>query len=181
MLFGCSSTQEEGLRQASEAPSALAARLPAEAAGFARGEAALPDPEATSVEVAYATRGRHAAGATVLLARRPGAEPPPPDLALQDLVQDALRPQPHRQARERGARFPVPAAGTTRLRLVCTETEGVYGRERVEGLLCAGTLGSTGVQLRLTMPRRNPAAADARGFAATVAATLAATPASATR
>jgi hypothetical protein len=44
----------------------------------------------------------------------------------------------------------------------------------VEGLVCAGTLPASQVLLRVSMPQRDPPAADARGFAAAIAAALAA-------
>lgn len=110
-----------------------------------------------------------------MLSRRagePGAEGQEAERALDVLLREAVETrQPHRRAQARGPRFAL-AEGGGPLRLRCTETEGTYGRERVEGLLCAGSLGETLVRLRLTMPQRSPPAADARGFAAAIAAAL---------
>lgn len=151
-------------------PIALAARLPLEAAGFQRGTT-LPLGDRTGREVAYATQGRTAAGATVEVFRPDGqAVPEGADTAVataafEQLIGDALQQQPPRQVRER-RRFRLPAEGSPLLR--CAETEGRYGREQVEGLLCAGAAGGSVLRLRVAMPQRNPPAGDATAFAAAI-------------
>ncbi|MFC7477842.1 hypothetical protein ACFQS7_26065 [Dankookia sp. GCM10030260] len=156
-------------------PADLAARLPASAAGFQRG-ATLPLPQREQGrEVAYATRGRVAAGAILELYRLaegpvpPGAASPAAAMALAGLLDEALRAPGHRQQRE-VARLTLPLA--TEPRLACAETSGLYGRERVEGLLCAGGVGGGLLRLRVTMPQREPAPADPRAFATAILAAL---------
>ncbi|MDB5371857.1 MAG: hypothetical protein JWP04_499 [Belnapia sp.] len=153
-------------------PAALAARLPVEAAGFQRGATATVAEEGR--ETAYRTLGRIAAGATVELLRPAGAaipagiESPAVAEAFAHFIQDATRPMPQRQLRDE-ARF-VLGQGAAALR--CAATAGTYGREAVEGLLCVGGLGGGLLRLRVTMPRRDPAPADARAFAGAVLAAL---------
>jgi hypothetical protein len=150
---------------------ALTGRLPAEVAGFQRGATTgLPQGE-DGQETGYRTLGRTAAGASVELYRLPGpgvAEGPEGaavEAAFAALVQDATRPMPQRRLQDEG-RFTLDAG------LRCTATEGVYGREQVQGLLCAGGIGGGILRLRVTMPQREPALADARAFAGGVLAAL---------
>jgi hypothetical protein len=156
-------------------PVDLSARLPETAAGFQRG-ATLPLPQRLEGrEVAYATRGRIAAGAILELYRvpegpvPPGAASPAVAAALSDLLDEALHAPGHRQQRET-ARLTLPTAADAGL--ACAETSGVYGRERVQGLLCAGGIGGGLLRLRVTMPQRDPAPADPRAFASAILAAL---------
>lgn len=156
-------------------PVVLAARLPEEAAGFRRG-AILPLPQRLEGrEVAYASRGRIAAGAILELYRLPegpvppGAAGPAVQAALAELLEEALRAPGHRKQRET-ARLTLPEAADAGL--ACIETTGVYGRERVQGLLCAGGIGGGLLRLRVTMPQREPAPADPRAFATAILAAL---------
>ena len=157
------------------APSDLAARLPGEAAGFQRGATTpLPRGEAGR-EIGYRTPGLVAAGATVELYRLPGVTLPEgvgsPDAqsAFDALVQEALRPVPPRRMRE-GGRFTLPAGEQPLLR--CAETTGSYGRERVQGLVCAGGVGGGLLRLRVAMPQQEAPPADARAFATAILAAL---------
>ena len=177
-LAACAAPEPEAARQVAVrnlAPTELAARLPTDAAGFQRGQALPLARGEAGREVAYATRGRIAAGATVELYRPEGGPVPEgPDSpaaaeAFEQLLRDALRPQPHRRLRE-SARLVLPAAGPPALR--CAETEGSYGRERVQGLLCAGGIGGGLLRLRVTMPARHAPAADPRAFATAIVAAL---------
>lgn len=150
----------------------LAARLPAEAAGFRRGATTdLTQGGEVGRETAYRTMGRTAAGATVQLVRLSGgpvpegAEGPAVDAAFEALLQEATRPLPQRRL-QHDARFTLGSG------LRCAETHGVYGRERVQGLLCAGGLGGGVLRLRVTMPQHDPAPADARAFAGSILAAL---------
>lgn len=164
-----------GAPQAPVPPADLAARLPEDAAGFRRGTV-LPLPQRLEGrEVAYATRGRLAAGALVELYRLPdgpvppGAGSPAAAAALAELAEEVQRGPGHRQQRET-ARFVLPASGEPGL--ACAETTGLYGRERVQGLLCAGGIGGGLLRLRVTMPQREPAPADPRAFATAILAAL---------
>jgi hypothetical protein len=156
-------------------PAELAARLPEVAAGFRRG-AVLPLPQRLDGrEVAYATRGRLAAGALLELYRLPegpvpvGAGSPAAAAALAELLEDTARAPGHRQQRET-ARLMLPAEADPGL--ACAETTGLYGRERVQGLLCAGGIGGGMLRLRVTMPQREPAPADPHAFATAILTAL---------
>ncbi|SDD91421.1 hypothetical protein [Belnapia rosea] len=175
LLAGCQPPPEATPLRRPATVADLAARLPAEAAGFQRG-ATTPLPRGEDGrEIGYRTPGRIAAGATVQLYRLPGVVLPEglssPDAAdaFNDLLQDAMRPAPQRRLREE-ARFTLPAEGPALLR--CAETAGSYGRERVQGLLCAGSLGGGLLRLRVTMPRQEPLPADSRAFATGILAAL---------
>lgn len=156
-------------------PVDLVARLPEDAAGFRRG-ATLPLPQRLDgQEIAYATRGRIAAGAILELYRLPEGPVPPGTAApavaaaLAGLLDESLQAPGHRKQRET-ARLALPAEANPGL--ACAETSGVYGRERVQGLLCAGGLGGGLLRLRVTMPQREPAPADPRAFATAILAAL---------
>ena len=103
----------------------------------------------------------------------PGAGSPAAAAALADLLEEALHAPGHRQQRET-ARLTLPAedAPGTALGLACAETTGRYGRERVQGLFCAGGIGGGLLRLRVTMPQREPAPADPRAFATAILAAL---------
>jgi hypothetical protein len=156
------------------APPELAARLPEQAAGFRRG-ATLPLPQRQDgQEVAYGTRGRVAAGGILELYRLPeGPAPqggsPAAAAALEEMLHEALRAPGHRQQRET-ARLTLPSGGDPGL--ACAETTGLYGRERVRGLLCAGGVGGSLLRLRVTMPQREPAPADPHAVATALLAAL---------
>ncbi|WP_431268390.1 hypothetical protein [Dankookia sp. P2] len=125
--------------------------------------------------MAYATRGRIAAGAILELYRLPegpvppGAGTPAAAAALDALLDEALRAPGHRQQRET-ARLILPGAADPDL--TCAETTGTYGRERVRGLLCAGGIDGSLLRLRVAMPQREPAPADPRAFATAILAAL---------
>ena len=150
---------------------ALTDRLPAEVAGFQRGATTGLSQGEDGRETSYRTLGRTAAGASVELYRLPGAgiaegpEGPAVEAAFAALVQEETRPLPQRRLQDEG-RFILDAG------LRCTSTDGVYGRERAQGLLCAGGIGGGIVRLRVTMPQREPALADARAFASGILAAL---------
>lgn len=150
---------------------ALTDRLPAEVAGFQRGATTGLPQGKDGRETSYRTLGRTAAGASVELYRLPGPavaegpEGPAVEAAFAALVQDATRPMPQRRLQDDG-RFTLDAG------LRCATTDGVYGRERVQGLLCAGGIGGGILRLRVTMPQREPALADARAFAGGILAAL---------
>jgi len=178
LLTGCESMQggapQGGVASGPLPPAELAARLPEDAAGFERGQIFPLTRGEPGQEAAYATRGLPAAAATVQI-RAPAGGPVPdgPDspaaaAAFDDLLRDALRPEPQRRLRE-SARFLLPEAAPA---MRCAETEGRYGRERVRGLLCVGGLRGNLVRLRLGMPQSEPPPADPRAFAAAIAAAL---------
>lgn len=149
----------------------LTARLPADAAGFTRGATTSMPQGEDGRETGYRTPGRTAAGASVELYRLPatsvaeGAAGPAIDATFEALVQEALRPLPQQRLQEE-ARFTLDAG------LRCATTQGVYGREPVQGLLCAGGIGGGILRLRVTMPQQEPAPADAQAFASGILAAL---------
>ena len=170
-LPGCTATPAHDSPEAAT-PTRLAERLPATLQGFERGPAA-PLAGRDGIELPYATRGLPAAAAIVQLlpAVGPPGDPAPTEAALAGLVRDSVQSRAARRVRDRGPRFTLPAGGPARL--ICAETEGTLGRERVEGLLCAGRFTGTLVQIRVTMPQAFPPPADARAFATGIAAALA--------
>jgi len=148
---------------------ALAARLPQFLAGFER-NGTLPLPP--GFEVAYATPGPVGAAATFEIgAVDPAGTAEGPDAAaLAALLAEATRAAPHRRLNERG-RLTLPAAASPLV--ACAALEGRLGRERVEQLHCAGTIGGAPVRLRLAMPWRDPPFADAPRFATAAVVALA--------
>lgn len=172
---GCAPRPSIGGDAASEA-AAVAERLPAVAAGFRR-VATRPAAAGSGREVLYATDGGRetAAAAVELLPGHAGGA----EAALESALAEALSAGPARDMREAG-RFAVAPAGGAGPPLLCAETAGRYGRERVAGLVCAGRAGAAGVvRLRVTMPAREPPPADPRAFAEAIAAALASGPAAA--
>ncbi len=150
---------------------ALAERLPALAAGFRRGST-RPAVPGGGREVGYSTEaGRATAAATVEVLTDETAPGP----ALDALLADVLRAGSARELREVG-RFTIAAPGgggaLAASPLLCAETTGRYGRERVVGLVCAGRAGGALVRIRVAMPAREPPPADPRAFAEAIAAAL---------
>jgi len=137
----------------------LTARLPPTLLGFER-SGTLPLPP--GFEVAYATPGPVGAAATLEIgAVDPAAADGPDAASLAAMLAEATRAAPHRRLAERG-RLTVPAAPPALV--ACATLEGRLGRERVEQLHCAGTIGGAPVRIRLAMPWRDPPFADAPGF-----------------
>ncbi len=159
----------EGVAVSEAGAAALAERLPEVAAGFRRG-AARPAVPGGGREVGYGTEaGRATAAATVEVL----ADQTPPGPALDALLADVLRAGPTREMREAG-RFEISAPGAAAAPpLLCAETAGRYGRERVAGLVCAGRAGGALLRIRVAMPARQPPPADPRAFAEAIAASLA--------
>ncbi len=54
----------------------------------------------------------------------------------------------------------------------CAALEGNYGRQPVQSTVCVGAAGGQMLRLRVSMPRRDPPAADAGAFVREVAAAL---------
>lgn len=151
---------------AATGPAALAERLPPVAAGFLRGESRPAAAPVAGREVAYATEnGRATAAANVELL----ADATDPAPALDTALAEAARAGPAREVREAGRFTVAPAGGAP---LLCAETAGRYGRERVTGLLRTGRAGATLLRIRVAMPARQPPPADPRAFAAAIAAAL---------
>lgn len=180
LLAGCTGPQLAGTAAAPPAPrldaTAAAARLPAEAAGFHRGQSLPLRPPAEGMEVAYATpAARHRAAALVRLSPAgadlpDGPESQPASAAFQGELNQALRgPDRARHLRE-ARRFTLDAAG--RPALACAALEGRYGRQPVEALVCAGAVGGNILRLKVSMPSLQPPIADAEAFAGAILAAL---------
>jgi hypothetical protein len=156
------------------APARLAERLPAQAGTFQRGATSPIEQPLPGVEVAYATAGRSAAG-FVQVVRPPSEAPPdgPGSLVAQDeyqrMVAAAQRGAgPHRRLRVVQESDQPPAAPLFR----CAHLEGTYGRTPVTSTSCVGAAGGQLLRLRVSMPRRDPPAADPRAFISDIAAAL---------
>ncbi|MBL6078758.1 hypothetical protein JMJ56_12125 [Belnapia sp. T18] len=175
LLAGCAVPAATTPAPRPAGPTDLAARLPEQAAGFLRGATTPLSRGEAGREIGYRTAGMVAAGATVQLYRLPGVTLPEgagsadAEAAFNDLLQEALRPVPPRRMREE-ARFTLPTGGPALLR--CAETSGSYGRERVQGLVCAGGVGGGVLRLRVAVPRQDAPPADARAFASAILAAL---------
>jgi hypothetical protein len=165
-LSGCAPVPHSASSAVGASSAVLVERLPAVAAGFRRGAARPIGGAEEGREVSYATPGgRLTAAATVeLLAENTAAA-----AALDAALADALRAGPAREMRDAG-RLTVAAGGVSPL--LCAETVGRYGRERVAGLVCAGRVGGALLRIRVTMPAREPPPADPRAFAEAIAAAL---------
>nr|WP_314073511.1 hypothetical protein [uncultured Roseococcus sp.] len=155
------------------APEALAQRLPSQAAGFQRGATVPTSQPLPGVEVAYATPSRTAAGFVQVL-RAPsqvtdGIGSPAVEAEYQRSIADAARGAgPHRRLQVvREANRPEGGA-----LFRCADLEGTYGRQPVQSTICVGAAGGQLLRLRVSMPRRDPAPADARGFLNEIVAAL---------
>lgn len=156
------------------APARLAERLPAQAGAFQRGATAPIEQPLPGVEVAYSTAGRSAAG-FVQVVRPPTEAPPdgPGSLAVQDEYQRVIAAAqrgagPHRRLRLVQESDQPPGAPLFR----CADLEGTYGRTPVTSTSCVGAAGGQLLRLRVSMPRRDPPAADPRAFIRDVTAAL---------
>lgn len=156
------------------APQRLAERLPAQAGSFHRGTAASIEEALAGVEVPYATAGRSAAGFVQVL-RPPSVAPPdgPGSLVVQEEYQRALAAAqrgsgPHRRLRLVQESEEPPGQPLFR----CADLEGAYGRTAVTSMTCVGAAGGQLLRLRVSMPRRDPPAADPRAFIRDIAAAL---------
>ncbi|UPY36344.1 hypothetical protein [Sediminicoccus sp. KRV36] len=174
LLAGLAACATEGGDQAGgagavpvvSAPALLAQRLPAQAGSFQRGATAPIDQPLPGVEVAYATPGRSAAG-FVQVVRPPAVAPPdgPGSLVVQDEYQRVIAAAqrgsgPHRRLRLVRESDQPPGAPLFR----CADLEGAYGRTAVTSTTCVGAAGGQLLRLRVSMPRRDPPAADPRAF-----------------
>ena len=153
-----------------------ASRLPPEAAGFRRGQTLPARPPATGQEVAYATpAARQRAAAVVKLAPVGESLPDGPgsgeaNAAFLAELNDAVQGRDRARHMHEVRRFPLEVAGSPMLN--CAVLEGTFGRQPVEGMVCAGGLGGNLVRLRVSMPKVVPSLADAPGFASAIVAAL---------
>ena len=147
------------------------ARLPAEAAGFRRGQTLPARPPLEGQEISYFTvAARQRAAAVVRLAAVGAALPdgsasPAASAAFQAELQDAVAGRDRARQLQESRRFNLDA-------LECAALEGTYGRQPVEALVCAGGVGGNLVRLRVSMPKQQPAVADSQAFASAIMAAL---------
>ncbi len=163
-------------------PTEAASRLPAQAAGFQRGQTlALRSPtrgvaSAGAQEVAYATpNARARAAALVRLTPRgaglaDGTASTEAGAAFTQALNDAVHSPDRARKLHETRRFTLPAGATPALS--CATLAGTFGRQPVEGLVCAGAMGGNLVQLKVTMPAQQPPLADAQAFATAMAQAL---------
>ena len=168
LLAGCAGADEAA--RARPPVEAVLARLPASAAGFSRGAVQEVAPgDAGAGRVAEYATARRVAVAFVFLydLNRPAvtAADLPPE--VERAVSEATALPAERTGRQLSvaARTTVPARGGD---LSCATLEGRFGRQQVERQVCVGVAEGRFLRVQVTMPRSG--AADARGFAAEVAA-----------
>jgi hypothetical protein len=155
------------------APAQLALRLPGQAANLQRGATAPIQRPAEGVDVAYATTNRSAAG-FVQVMRAEGLMPdgvtaPAVQADYQRWVAETTRgANAHRRLRVVTESNQPPTGALFR----CAEMEGTYGRQPVLGMMCVGAAGGQLLRLRISMPRRDPPAADPRAFIRDITAAL---------
>jgi len=156
------------------APALLAQRLPAQAGAFQRGTTSPIERPLPGVEVAYSTSGRSAAGFVQVVSPADGPPPDGPGSVMvqeeyQRVVAGAQRGSgPHRRLRLVNELDQPPGAPLFR----CAELEGTYGRTPVMSTNCVGAAGGQLLRLRVSMPRRDPPAADPRAFVRDITAAL---------
>ncbi len=169
LLAGCATGPDE-----TRVPiEAQAGRLPGEAAGFSRvaGTAPTAPPELGTARVAeYATARRLAVGLVFLHeSDRPlvtvADVPAELDRAAADGARLGQRTGRALVERSRST-VTLPGGGS----LDCATLGGTLGRNPVEWQVCVGAIGGRFLRTEVTMPSRNPPAADAAGFARAVAA-----------
>ncbi|HEV7268121.1 MAG TPA: hypothetical protein VGN83_24920 [Falsiroseomonas sp.] len=153
LVLAAACTPQQGARPSAPGGSgqgaleAQAARLPAELAGFTRGNAVWHEPErpGLGVTVDYAGPAR-AAVATVSLYDR--AEEL--DAAVAEVIQLAGTRTAQTIAERERSTLPVPGGEP----LQCARLEGSYGRQEVRTLLCLGAAAGRLVKVQVTAPLR---------------------------
>jgi hypothetical protein len=150
---------------------AAAARLPAEVAGFTRGETSWHERErpGTGVAVDYAGPSR-AAVATVSLYDRglgPVADAPGDSrlaaefsTAVSEVVALAGTRTSQRIAERDRTVLSVPGGGPVN----CSRLDGTYGRQEVRTLVCLGVAGGRFVKVQVTSPARQVRPVDPEPF-----------------
>jgi hypothetical protein len=161
LLAGCAGVQ--GLARPDLAT--VAARMPAEMAGFLRGESERrPGP---SLAMDYATANRRAVGSILVYETPAGAAPDDPAAAEIDRevthavieVAEAPHGRTGRRLTER-ERLTLSEAG-----LRCAVLRGAFGRAPVMRHLCVGGAQGRFVKIQVTMGDTEPPPADAVAFA----------------
>jgi hypothetical protein len=154
----------------------VAGRLPAEVAGFTRGETTWHEPArpGLGVTVDYAGPGRSAVSTVSLYDR--GLRTLPQDIAspamqqeLAAAVEESLALAERRTSQElsEGDRSVLAVPGQAPLQ--CTRLQGTYGRQPVETLLCLGTASGRFLKVQVTAPSRQVQPVDPMPFVVGIA------------
>jgi hypothetical protein len=172
LLAGCAAPEQVEAPRERPSIDAVLARLPAQVAGFERGvvqDVAPGDPGAGKV-VEYVTPRRVAvAYVFVYDMGRPTVTRADLPAEVERAISEATALPSDRTGRQLSvaSRTPLPARGGD---LSCAALEGSFGRTQVERQVCVGVAGERFLRVQVTMPSRGGPVADARGFAAEVAA-----------
>jgi len=176
VLTGCG-TEEQARRAGAAAPPTLeaaAARLPAEVAGFTRGNTVWHERERPGLgaSVDYAGPGR-AAVATVSLYDRgqPAVAAGDPRLATEftsavsEVVALAGTRTSQQLAESGRSELPVPGGEP----LSCARLDGTYGRQQVRTLVCLGAAAGRFLKVQVTAPARPVRPVDPLPFVVAIA------------
>lgn len=140
---------------------ALAQRLPANVAGFARGDTTWHERDRPGLGVAvdYAGPARSAVATVSLYDRAAGAVPDDPgsarlreefDTALADVLATADGRTAQRMSESGRSEVAVPGGAP----LSCSRLDGLYGRQEVRTLVCLGAAGGRFLKVQVTSPAR---------------------------
>ena len=163
LLVGACAALDESQRPSLES---IAARMPAEIAGFQRGDTLVRPPEVLTLD--YATPNR-AAVATVLVygtgGRSVPADPASPEIdrEVSSAVMEVTEAPQSRTGRRLAERSRITIADPG---LRCAVMEGAFGRAPVTRHVCVGAAQGRVVKVQVTMATSRTPAADATAFAA---------------
>lgn len=155
---------------------AAAARLPANAAGFARGSTTWHERERAGmgVSVEYAGPSRAAVATVSLYDRAQGAVPDAPgnprvaqefSAAVAEVVALAGTRTSQQIAESERAEVAVPGGAP----LSCARLEGTYGRQPVRTLVCLGPAAGRFLKVQVTAPARQVRPVDPMPFIVEIA------------
>jgi hypothetical protein len=154
----------------------IGGRLPADVAGFTRGETVWHEPArpGLGVTVDYAGPGRSAVSTVSLYDR--GQRNIPQDInsaAMQQefaaAVQEVLALAEGRTSQELSERDRTILAVPGQAPLQCARLQGTYGRQPVQTLLCLGTASGRYLKVQVTAPARQVRPVDPLPFVVEVA------------
>ncbi|WP_372618851.1 hypothetical protein [Falsiroseomonas sp.] len=155
---------------------AQAARLPAEVAGFTRGNTVWHEPERPGfgVTVDYAAPARAAVATVNLYDRGQGAVAGAPgdprlssefEIVIADVLALAGTRTQQRLAEQERSEAPVPGGAP----LTCSRLEGTYGRQQMTELVCLGAAAGRFLRVQVTAPLRPVRPVDPLLFAVEIA------------
>lgn len=153
-----------------------AARLPASAAGFSRGNATWHERERAGqgVSVEYAGPARAAVATVSLYDRAQGvvqdrAGDPRLSTEFSNAVSEVVALAGTRTSQQlaESARAEVPVPGGSPL--ACSRLEGTYGRQQVQTLVCLGAAAGRFLKVQVTSPARQVRPVDPMPFVVEIA------------